>query len=66
MTKGFYNLTSGILSQTRRLDVIGNNMTNLSTPGYKAETYTDRTFEEVLISQFFCVMWIDIAEVVPA
>ena len=38
MTKGFYNLTSGILSQTRRLDVIGNNMTNLSTPGYKAET----------------------------
>lgn len=26
-------------------------MTNLSTPGYKAETYTDRTFEEVLISR---------------
>ena len=23
-------------------------------------------FEEILISQFFCVMWIDIAEVVPA
>ena len=51
MTKGFYNLTSGILSQTRRLDVIGNNMTNLSTAGYKSETYTDRTFEEVLISR---------------
>lgn len=51
MTKGFYNLTSGILSQTRRLNVIGNNMTNLSTAGYKAETYTDRTFQEVLISR---------------
>lgn len=51
MTKGFYQLTSGILSQSRRLDVVGNNMTNLSTPGYKAETYTDRTFEEVLISR---------------
>ena len=51
MTKGFYNLTSGMLSQTRRLNVIGNNMTNLSTAGYKAETYTDRTFEEVLISR---------------
>ena len=51
MTKGFYNLTSGILSQGRRLDVIANNMTNLSTSGYKAETYTDRTFEEVLISR---------------
>ena len=51
MTKGFYNLTSGILSQGRRLDVIANNMTNLSTAGYKAETYTDRTFQEVLISR---------------
>ena len=51
MTKGFYQLTSGILSQGRRLDVIGNNMTNLSTAGYKAETYTDRTFQEVLISR---------------
>ncbi len=51
MTKGFYNLTSGILSQGRRLDVVGNNMTNLATPGYKAETYTDQTFEEVLFSR---------------
>lgn len=51
MTKGFYNLTSGMLSQSRRLDVVANNMTNLSTPGYKAETYTDSTFEEVLYSR---------------
>lgn len=40
MTKGFYNLTSGILSQSRRLDTVANNMTNLSTSGYKAEQYT--------------------------
>lgn len=51
MTKGFYQLTSGILSQSRRLDVVSNNMTNLSTAGYKAETYTDTTFHEVLISR---------------
>lgn len=51
MTKGFYQLTSGILSQGRRLDVVGNNMTNLSTAGYKSETYTDRTFQDVLISR---------------
>ncbi len=50
MTKGFYNLTSGILSQTRRLDVVGNNMTNITTAGYKTELYTDITFEEVLIN----------------
>ena len=51
MTKGFYQLTSGILSQGRRLDVVGNNMTNLTSAGYKSETYTDRTFQEVLISR---------------
>ena len=51
MTKGFYNLTSGMLSQSRRLDVVANNMTNLATPGYKAERYTDSTFEEVLYSR---------------
>ncbi len=48
MIKGFYNLTSGMLSQGRRLDVVANNMTNISTAGYKAEHYTDRTFDEVM------------------
>ena len=48
MMKGFYNLTSGMLSQGRRMDVIANNMTNVSTAGYKAEQYTDRTFDEVM------------------
>lgn len=51
MTKGFYNLTSGMLSQTRRLDVVANNMTNLTTPGYKQEQYTDITFEDVLYTR---------------
>ena len=48
MMKGFYNLTSGMLSQGRRLDVVANNMTNVATAGYKAEHYTDRTFDEVM------------------
>ena len=48
MVKGFYNLTSGMLSQGRRLDVVANNMTNIATAGYKAEQYTDRTFDEVM------------------
>ena len=51
MLKGFYNLTSGMLSQGRRLDVVANNMTNISTAGYKAEMYTDRTFDEVMVSR---------------
>ena len=51
MVRGFYNLTSGMLSQGRRLDVIANNMTNVSTAGYKAEQYTDRTFDEVMVTR---------------
>ena len=51
MIKGFYNWTSGMLSQGRRLDVVANNMTNISTAGYKAEHYTDRTFDEVMVTR---------------
>ena len=51
MIKGFYNLTSGMASQGHRMDVIANNMTNISTAGYKAEHYTDRTFDEVMVSR---------------
>lgn len=51
MFKGFYNLTSGMLSQGRRLDVISNNMVNVATSGYKADTYTDSTFQEYIVSR---------------
>ena len=52
MFKGFYQLTSAMLSQGRRLDVISNNMTDVSTAGYKADRYTDSTaFKEVMLSR---------------
>lgn len=51
MFKGFYNLTSGMLSQGRRLDVVSSNMTNISTAGYKVDRYTDSTFRDVVISR---------------
>lgn len=51
MFKGFYNLTSGMLSQGRRLDVIANNMTNVATSGYKSDIYTDSTFQEYMVSR---------------
>ena len=51
MVKGFYNLTSGMASQQHRLNVVANNMTNISTAGFKAEHYTDRTFDEVMVSR---------------
>ncbi len=51
MFKGFYDLSSAMLTQTRNLDVVGNNMSNTATTGYKADRYADTTFDEVMRSQ---------------
>ena len=51
MYKGFYNLTSGMLTQQRNLNVVANNMTNISTAGFKASRYTSSTFNEVMYSR---------------
>lgn len=50
MFKGFYNLTSGMLTHQQNLNVIANNMVNVSTAGYKQERYTATTFDEVMYS----------------
>lgn len=51
MLKGFYNLTSGMLTQQRNLKVIANNMVNSSTAGYKSDLYTSSTFDEVMFAR---------------
>jgi flagellar basal-body rod protein FlgG len=51
MIKGFYNLTSGMLTQQRNLNVVANNMVNISTAGYKEERFTATTFDDVLYSR---------------
>lgn len=51
MFKGFYNLTSGMLTQQRNLNVVANNMTNVSTAGFKSARYTSSTFDEVMYSR---------------
>lgn len=51
MFKGFYNLTSGMLNQGKKLDVIANNMTNTATAGYKTDTYVGQTFNDVVFSR---------------
>lgn len=48
MFKGFYNLTSGMLTQQRNLNVVANNLTNVSTAGFKANRYTSSTFDDVM------------------
>ena len=49
MYQGFYNLASGMLTQNRNLNVIGNNMVNVQTPGYKNDTMVASTFSEELL-----------------
>lgn len=49
MYQGFYNLVSGMLTQSRNLNVISNNMVNVQTPGYKQDTMVATTFQEELL-----------------
>ena len=37
MFQGYYDLTSNMITQNRNLNVISNNMTNVSTPGYRMD-----------------------------
>lgn len=49
MYQGFYNLVSGMLTQSRDLNTIGNNMVNIQTSGYKSDTMLARTFDEEML-----------------
>ena len=51
MFKGFYNLTSAMLTHQYNLNVIGNNMVNISTSGYKQDRYVATTFDDVMYSR---------------
>lgn len=49
MFHGFYNLASGMLYQNRNLNVISNNMVNVSTPGYKPDRMVSTTFKDEML-----------------
>ncbi|MBD5147376.1 MAG: flagellar hook-basal body protein [Oscillibacter sp.] len=51
MFKGFYNMTSAMVTHQQNLNVIGNNMVNISTAGFKQERYTATTFDDVMYSR---------------
>lgn len=50
MFKGFYTVTSGMLAQQRKTEILTNNMANANTPGYKADQSTIRSFPDMLMS----------------
>lgn len=49
MLSGYYAIASGMMSQQRNLDVIGNNLINVETPGYRAERMVFTTFQHELM-----------------
>lgn len=51
MVRGFYTLASGMLTQQRTLNVISNNIANVNTTGFKADTALSTTFGEMYISR---------------
>ncbi len=52
MFQGYYDLASNMITQNRVLNVISNNMTNISTPGYKMDRMMETTFRDELIYRY--------------
>ena len=51
MLAGFYTIASGMLTRQRELDVIGNNLVNVQTPGYRADRVVTSAFEQQLLTR---------------
>ncbi len=45
MLGGYYTIASGMLTRQREIDVIGNNLLNINTPGYHTERVLTGTFD---------------------
>lgn len=52
MFGGFYNLSSEMLCQTRNLNIISNNMANVTTTGFKKDEFQASTFRETLMARY--------------
>lgn len=48
--KGFYTVATGMIAQQRRTELLTNNLSNASTPGFKADQSTIRSFPDMLMS----------------
>ena len=48
MVKGLYTAYTGMINEQNRMDVLSNNMANVTTVGYKKEGATSQSFDQVL------------------
>lgn len=51
MLSGFYSAASGALLQQRTLNVLGNNIANVNTPGFRVERVVSSSFEYELMTR---------------
>lgn len=51
MIRGLYTAGTGMITQSKRMDVITNNLANVNTNGFKEDNLVSRSFEEVLIER---------------
>lgn len=49
MSRGLFTLTSGMLTQQRKIEIASNNMANINTAGYKKEQAVTSNFGSLLI-----------------
>ena len=48
MVKGLYTAYTGMINEQYRLDVVANNLANAATVGYKKESVSNQSFDDVL------------------
>ncbi len=51
MLAGYYTVASGLMTRQREMDVIGNNLVNIKTPGYRADQAIISSFEQELLTR---------------
>lgn len=52
MFQGFYDLAANMITQNRKMNVISNNMANVSTPGFKNDSLIETTFRDEMIYRY--------------
>lgn len=51
MIRGLYSAAAGVLTQQKALDVISNNIANVSTAGYKGQSTVESSFSEHMLNR---------------
>ena len=53
MWRGLYTAATGMITETKRTDVIANNLANAATTGYKQDKAIHKEFEAMLIRRYY-------------